>query len=48
MTLKTRSFAVSLTGNLESVGRELEKENARGVVILNYSDYQSKPENRLG
>jgi len=38
--VKNQKLPVSLTGDLESVGRELEKENARGVVILNYSDYQ--------
>ncbi|MGM0565177.1 MAG: hypothetical protein ACQESX_00345 [Bacteroidota bacterium] len=38
--IKNQKLPVSLTGDMEAIGKELEKEQASGAVILNYSDYE--------
>lgn len=38
--IKNQKLPVSLTGDMEAIGKELDKEKARGSVTLNYSDYE--------
>ena len=38
--IKNQKLPVSLTGDMEAIGKELDKEKARGAVILDYSEYE--------
>lgn len=38
--IKNQKLPVSLTGDMEAIGKELDKEKARGSVTLNYSNYE--------
>ena len=38
--IKNQKLPVSLTGDLEAIGKEMEEEQTRGKVIINYSDYE--------